>query len=73
MSSKLYISGYCTIGELRLVGGETELEGRVEVCGGSYHTWGTVCGTQWTAAHTKVVCHNLGFSDSEGIMHKLMM
>ena len=67
------IIGRCTIGEIRLAGGETEMEGRVEVCGDSYSRWGTVCDKQWTAAHTKVVCRNLGLSDSEGIMHTLMI
>ena len=62
----------CRVGDLRLVGGETEMEGRVEVCGDNYGRWGTVCNKQWTAAHTKVVCRNLGFSDSEGIMHTLI-
>ena len=57
----------CYTGQLRLVGGETEMEGRVEVCT-SYSRWGTVCNKQWTASHTKVVCRNLGYSDSEGIV-----
>ena len=49
------------------------MEGRVEVCGDNFGRWGTVCDKQWTTAHTKVVCRNLGFSDSEGIMHTLMI
>ena len=49
------------------------MEGRVEVCRDNYGRWGTVCNKQWTAAHSKVVCRNLGFSDSEGIMHALMI
>ena len=54
------------MGDLRLVGGETELEGRVEVCT-SRSRWGTVCNLQWTRAHTNVVCRQLGYSDSDGI------
>ena len=41
------------------------MEGRVEICGG-YYRWGTVCNRQWTSSHTKVVCRNLGYDDTEG-------
>ncbi|CAI8023564.1 Scavenger receptor cysteine-rich domain superfamily protein, partial [Geodia barretti] len=51
----------CFTGEVRLVGGESEREGRVEVC--SDGKWGTVCGRQWTDKNTAVVCSYLGFSD----------
>ena len=44
----------------------TENEGRVEVCS-SYSGWGTVCNKQWTMTDTKVVCRQLGYSDTEGI------
>ena len=49
------------------------MEGRVEVCRDDYSRWGTVCNKQWTAAHSEVVCRNLGLSDSEGIMCALMI
>ena len=55
----------CYTGQLRLVGGETEMEGRVEVCT-SYSRWGTICDKQWAPSHTRVVCRNLGYDDSEG-------
>ena len=42
------------------------MEGRVEICD-SYSRWGTVCNRQWTSSHTKVVCRNLGYDDTEGI------
>ena len=42
------------------------MEGRVEVCT-SYSSWGTVCNKQWTPSHTRVVCRNLGYDDSEGM------
>ena len=60
----------CSPGDIRLVGGKTEMEGRVEVCT-SYSRWGTVCNKQWTPSHTRVVCRNLGYSDSEGISHNI--
>ena len=62
----LYIySERCLRGNIRLVGGETDMEGRVEICGSNYG-WGTVCNRQWTSSHTKVVCRNLGYDDTEG-------
>ena len=55
---------YCYTGDTRLVGGQSEMEGRVEVC--IKNKWGTVCDRQWSPAHTNVVCRYLGFSDNEG-------
>ncbi len=56
-----HAAGTCTEGEVRLVGGETNLEGQVQICleGG----WGTVCTTTyWNDKATAVVCRQLGFS-----------
>ena len=50
----------CTNGDLRLVGGSSRFEGRVEVC--VRHSWGTVCDDSWGSEEAKVVCRQLGFS-----------
>ncbi len=54
---------HCTNGEMRLVGGVTENEGRVEVCHNDM--WNTVCDDGWDLAETNVVCQNLGYNQSK--------
>ena len=50
----------CVEGDIRLAGGTSALEGRVEIC--TYRTWGTVCDDGWEDRDARVVCRQLRFS-----------
>ena len=47
----------CTLGDVRLVNGTSELEGRVEVCFGNL--WGTLCHNSWDNRDAGVICKQL--------------
>ena len=49
----------CTNGDLRLVGGNVNQEGRVEICIGN--VWGTVCDDYWGNTDAQVACGKLGY------------
>ena len=50
----------CQDGDVRLRGGRSTLEGRVEIC--FNNQWGTVCDDFWSNDDGNVVCRQLGFS-----------
>ena len=58
--STVIASGNCTYGEVRLVGGSNQYEGRVEVC--INDQWGTICDDSWSSIDATVVCQQLGYS-----------
>ena len=58
--SVTFATANCNDGDVRLVGGTSPLNGRVEVC---YHDqWGGVCSRNtWSQNQATVVCRQLGY------------
>ena len=50
----------CTEGDVRLLEGSTNREGRVEIC--KNNVWGTVCDNGWGVTDARVVCRQLDLS-----------
>ena len=59
--SSLVVNSGCTEGDVRLAGGETAMEGRVEVC--HNQTWWAVRGSSyWDYRDATVVCKHLHYT-----------
>ena len=50
----------CVDGEVRLMEGEFEWEGRLEMCFGQ--RWGTINSDGWTSTNSEIVCQDLGYT-----------
>ena len=54
---------------MRLVGGSSPLEGRVEVC--YFNQWGTICSDSWGPNEAGVICSQVGYDRTgEQKVHK---
>ena len=49
----------CNDGDIRLVGGDNQFEGRVEIC--LLGVWGTICDDFWGLQDARVACKSLGY------------
>ena len=49
----------CRNGDIRLVNGTNNYEGRVEICWNE--TWGAVCDGMWSESGAQVACRQLGY------------
>ena len=56
--------GMCDEGTYRLVDGDIEQEGRIEVCLNG--VWGTICDSNWNSVDAYVFCRERGYDGSIG-------
>ena len=56
----LCVVGLCEDGDIRLVDGVDDLEGRIEICWKG--SWGAVCSVGFGVEEAKIACKQLGYS-----------
>ena len=59
----------CNDGDVRLVGGANDLEGRVEICYNKM--WGSVCQNSWQNNDVHIVCKQLGHHSEGNVVIEL--
>ena len=64
------ITSDCVDGDIRLVGGSTALEGRVEVC--LNNAWGAICDYSFHIEEAHVACGQLGFQRAGDFYYNYM-
>lgn len=55
----------CQNGDLRLVDGTNQFEGRLELC--YNETWGTICDGLWNEQDANVACRQLGYQPTGAV------
>ena len=60
----------CNTGDIRLIGGSDQFEGRVEIC--INDQWGTVCDDGWNSIDASVVCNQLGYPLTGTVRHHII-
>ena len=50
----------CSNGDVRLIGGESDNEGTIQVC--YTNMWGLISDSNWDNNDTRVICRQLGYA-----------
>ena len=53
----IFVVTVCRLGDIRLVNGNSSLEGRIEMCYND--AWSTICHTSWESSGAQQVCRQL--------------